>query len=94
MGLRAGLDRCGKSRPHRDSIPGLSSPLAVAMQTTIPGPHHILILPHISITVIAFLHYCEEINSIDSTYSEFVKYILKVSHCRFFCNCLLMNNST
>jgi len=26
VGLRAGLDRCGKSRPHRDSIPGPSSP--------------------------------------------------------------------
>jgi hypothetical protein len=26
VGLRAGLDRCGKSRPHRYSIPGLSSP--------------------------------------------------------------------
>ena len=25
-GPRAGLDRCGKSRPHRDSIPGPSSP--------------------------------------------------------------------
>jgi hypothetical protein len=24
VGLRTGLDRCGKSRPHRDSIPGLS----------------------------------------------------------------------
>ena len=24
MGLRVGLDRCGKSRPHRDSIPGPS----------------------------------------------------------------------
>jgi hypothetical protein len=23
---RAGMDRCGKSRPHRDSIPGPSSP--------------------------------------------------------------------
>ena len=22
VGLRTGLDRCGKSRPHRDSIPG------------------------------------------------------------------------
>jgi hypothetical protein len=22
VGPRAGLDRCGKSRPHRDSIPG------------------------------------------------------------------------
>jgi hypothetical protein len=26
VGSRAGLDRCGKSRPHRDSIPGPSSP--------------------------------------------------------------------
>ena len=26
VGPRAGLDRCGKSRPHRDSIPGPSSP--------------------------------------------------------------------
>jgi len=26
VGPRAGLDRCGKSRPHWDSIPGPSSP--------------------------------------------------------------------
>ena len=26
VGPRAGLDRCGKSRFHRDSIPGPSSP--------------------------------------------------------------------
>jgi len=26
VGLRAGLDGCGKSRPYRDSISGLSSP--------------------------------------------------------------------
>jgi hypothetical protein len=26
VGPRAGLDVCGKSRPHRDSIPGPSSP--------------------------------------------------------------------
>ena len=38
MGLRAGLDWCGKSRPHRDSIPGPSSPLAVAIPTELPGP--------------------------------------------------------
>jgi hypothetical protein len=34
----AGLDRCGKSRPHRDSIPGPSSPQPVAMPTELPGP--------------------------------------------------------
>jgi hypothetical protein len=26
MGSSAGLDECGKLRPHRDSIPGPSSP--------------------------------------------------------------------
>jgi len=26
VGPRAGLDRCGKSHPYRDSIPGPSSP--------------------------------------------------------------------
>jgi len=36
---RVGLDRRGKSRLHRDSIPGPSSPYPVAMQTTIPDPH-------------------------------------------------------
>ena len=56
--------------------------------------YYIFILPHISIIVVAFfLHYCEEIDGIDSIYSKFVKYILKVSHCRHVCNCLLMNNS-
>ena len=31
MGPRASLDRCGKSRPHKDSNPGPSSPYPVAM---------------------------------------------------------------
>ena len=31
MGPKAGLDRCGKSWPHRDSIPGPSSPWRVAI---------------------------------------------------------------
>ena len=26
VGLRAGLNGCGKSRPHQDSMPGPSSP--------------------------------------------------------------------
>ena len=33
VGPRAGLDRCGKSRPHRDSILGPSSPWPVAIPT-------------------------------------------------------------
>jgi hypothetical protein len=35
---RAGLDRCGKSRLYRDSIPGPSSPYPVAIPTELPGP--------------------------------------------------------
>jgi hypothetical protein len=33
VGLRTGLDGCGKSRPHRDSIRGPSSPWRVAIST-------------------------------------------------------------
>ena len=35
---RAGLDGCGKSRPHRDSIPGPSSPQRVAIPTGLSRP--------------------------------------------------------
>ena len=38
MGLRAGLGGCGKSRPHRDLIPGPSSPLQVAIPTALSQP--------------------------------------------------------
>ena len=38
MGRRVGLDRCGKSHPHRDSIPGPSSPQPVVLPTELPGP--------------------------------------------------------
>jgi hypothetical protein len=33
VGVRVGLDGCGKSRPHRDSIPESSSPQLVAIPT-------------------------------------------------------------
>jgi hypothetical protein len=33
VGSKAGLDVCGKSHPHRDSIPGPSSPNRVAIPT-------------------------------------------------------------
>ena len=35
VGLRAGLDRCGKSHPHRESITGPSSPQVVAIPSTL-----------------------------------------------------------
>ena len=38
VGPRVGLDRCRKSRTHRDSIPGPSSPQRVAIPTTLPQP--------------------------------------------------------
>jgi hypothetical protein len=41
VGPRAGLDGCGKSRSHRDSIPGLSSPYWVATSTELSRPTHI-----------------------------------------------------
>jgi hypothetical protein len=38
VGPRDGLDRCGKSRPHQDSIPGPSRLQSVAIPTELPGP--------------------------------------------------------
>jgi hypothetical protein len=38
VGLTAGVDGYGKSRPHRDSIPGLSSPQPVAKPTELSRP--------------------------------------------------------
>ena len=41
VGPKAGLDGCGKSRPHRDSILGMSNPYRVAIPTTLSRPTHI-----------------------------------------------------
>ena len=40
VGPRAGLDRCGKSRFYRDSIPGTSSPQPVAIPTELSRSTH------------------------------------------------------
>ena len=42
MDPRDGLDGCGKSRPHWDSIPGPSSPQRVAIPTELSLPHEII----------------------------------------------------
>jgi hypothetical protein len=34
-----------KSRPHQDSIPGLSSPLHITIRTALSGPTYICLLP-------------------------------------------------
>ena len=41
VGPRAGLDRCGKSRLHRNSIPGQSSPQPVAIPTELLDPQDV-----------------------------------------------------
>ena len=38
---RAGLERCGKYRPYRDSIPGPSSLLRFAIPTELSGPIYV-----------------------------------------------------
>ena len=40
MGCRASLDECGKSRPHRDSIPGPSIAWRIAISTELSRPGH------------------------------------------------------
>ena len=37
VGPRAGLDRCGKSRFHRNTFPGPTSPYQVAVNEWVPG---------------------------------------------------------
>jgi hypothetical protein len=41
VGPRAGLDSCGKSRPHRDSIPGVSSPNQSLYRLRYPTHHEV-----------------------------------------------------
>jgi len=45
VGPRSGLDRLGKSRPHRDWFPWPSLPYPVAIPTTLPGPLLLSTLP-------------------------------------------------
>jgi hypothetical protein len=51
VGHRSRLDGCGKSRPYRDSIPGLRY----------PGPHSILARPT-TITDCAKIHYVQTVS--------------------------------
>ena len=45
MGPRDCLDGCGKSRPYRDSIPGPSSPLQVAIKWYNYSTQHTILNP-------------------------------------------------
>jgi hypothetical protein len=59
VGPRAGLDRCGKSRPHRDSIPDRPARSSVAIPTELPGPHN----SHSKIIIIIIIIIGAHINS-------------------------------
>ena len=41
VGPRAVLDRCGNPHPHRNSIPGPSSPLQITILTTVSWPTYV-----------------------------------------------------
>jgi hypothetical protein len=56
VGPRAGLDGCGKSRFHRDSIPGPSSPLRVAIPAELSRPYNILY--YIILLILQLLSVC------------------------------------
>jgi hypothetical protein len=52
VGPRAGLVRCGKSRPHRASITGPFSAYPVTIPTELPGVTLVSILKQIEIRLI------------------------------------------
>ena len=49
LGPRAGLDRCGKSLPHLDSIPDRPARSSVAIPTELPGIYPKCIKFHLTI---------------------------------------------
>jgi hypothetical protein len=52
VGPRAVLDGCGKSRHHRDSFPGPSSPYRVAISTELSRPTLLRVHPFIPVSLI------------------------------------------
>jgi hypothetical protein len=54
MGLKTGLDRCGKSRPHRDSISRPSTPQGIIVPTELPWPTLLQVI--IIIIIIIIIH--------------------------------------
>jgi hypothetical protein len=65
VGPRAGLDKCGKSRLHRDSITGPSRPYPVAIGTTLPGPQSYKIQGELKILTLVWKIF---FNQIDATW--------------------------
>ena len=79
VGPRTGLDGCGKSRPHRDSIPGSSSPQRFAIPTELPRP----IYMHVSLKKYTFKRLRA---SVDTKFGEQKRYAGIQSAC------LIQNN--
>ena len=48
VGPRAGLDGCGKSRPHRDSIPDRLARSSVSIPTEPPGARNTVVVSEIA----------------------------------------------
>jgi hypothetical protein len=75
VGPRAGLNVCEKFRPHRDSIPGPSSPYPVDIPTELPGLRSMLDVVH-------FLRYVS-----DTCFGSWLYSFLQVVNIlRKFCN--------
>jgi len=56
LGPRAGLEGCGKSRPHRDSILGPSRPWRVALPTELSRPTHTHTHTHTHIYIYIYIY--------------------------------------
>jgi len=56
VGLRAGLDECGKSPSHQDSIPGPSSPIVSRFTDYATLPTHLITNGHNSTGLAERLH--------------------------------------
>jgi hypothetical protein len=57
VGPRAGLDGCGKSCPHRDSIPGPSSPYRVAILSELSRPRRKAVTLRFSVWTSNYIEY-------------------------------------
>jgi hypothetical protein len=99
VGPRSGLDRCGKSRLHRNSIPGPSSPQQVAIPTALSRPS--VKISSVSQNVwgggrftAALLHCCPDIKMapIVSFHVKRADMTSRIQHRRQVCNCRHVNN--
>ena len=80
MGPRAGLDVCGKSRLHRDSIPDLPDPNEMLHLLSYPNPRSINIGTYKRNIEARSRNHCCHGEAISNTYSECVFVALVIQH--------------